>query len=134
MAFGRGIAGLLALSLLTPGCTATSTRSYTEPLAYTRFAAQEACATAGFQLTRLEGAEIEGERPIRLGLLVGQGNEHVRVRLAVVGSQTSVEITTHKRFLFFFAARHQDERVADYLDAFVLENRDLRERIVGEAQ
>lgn len=115
--------------LLAPGCTSTTTRSYAEPLAYTQFAAQEACATAGFQLTRVGGGEIEGERPIRLGLLLGQGNENVRVQLAESGSTTSVEITTRKRFLFFFAARHHDERIAEYLDAFVLEDRDLRERI-----
>jgi hypothetical protein len=131
MACGRLGIGAVAVCLLASGCTATSTRSYAEPLAYTRFAAQEACLTAGFQLTRVEPDELEGERPLRLGLLAGQGNEQVRVRLAESGSTTSVEITTEKRFLFFLTARHLDDRIAEYLDAYVQENRDLRERIAG---
>ena len=126
----RRIVSLLPTALLALGCTAVAVRSYDEPLAYTHFAAQEACATAGFQLTRVEANEIQGERPLRFGLLLGQGNEAVRVRLDESGSGTTVEITTQKRFLGFLAARHHDERVARYLDDFMLEDRELRERIL----
>lgn len=125
---------LLLCAVAGVGCTATALRSYDQPLAYTRFAAQEACATAGFQLTRVEPEEIQGERPLRLGLLVGQGNEHVLVRLAGAGSRTEVEITTRKRFLGFLAGRHHHERIARSLDAYVLKDLDLRERILGISQ
>lgn len=127
----RDVVAALAAALLASGCTATTVRRYDEPLAYTRYAAQEACATAGFELTRVEDLAIEGERPVRLGLLAGQGNEHVSVRLDGSAAATRVEITSRKRILFFFAARHQDRRIASYLDLILLENRDLRARIEG---
>jgi hypothetical protein len=128
----RGAAATLLapLAALALACTATAVRRYDEPLPYAHYAAQEACATAGFQLTRVEPYEIQGERPARLGLLLGQGNEHVRVRLEQAGPQTAVEITTRKRFLFFFGARHQHERIARELDAFVADDHDLRARIL----
>jgi hypothetical protein len=116
------------------GCTATALRIYDEPLAYTRFAAQDACATVGFQLTRVEEREIQGERPVRLGLLIGQGNEHVRVRMAQEGARTRVEITSRKRFIGFLAGRHQHERVADHLDAYIVADQELRARILGAAR
>jgi hypothetical protein len=128
----RFVAAVLSVPLLlTAGCTATSLRTYDEPLAYTRFAAQDACATAGFQLTRVEEVEIQGERPVRLGLLVGQGNEHIRVRMAPEGAGTRVEITSRKRFIGFLAGRHQHERVAGHLDAYIVEDQALRARILG---
>ena len=131
MLTGRHIAEVLAAALLAHGCTATVVRSYPEPLAYTRFAAQEACATAGFQLTRVESGAIEGERPVRLGLLAGQGNEHVRVQLEESAATTRVEITTTKRFFGFLASRHLDDRIAEYLDLYLIENGDLRERLAN---
>jgi hypothetical protein len=129
----RHVVTVLPAALLALACTATSVRHYGEPLAYTHFAAQEACATAGFQLTRVEANEIQGERPIRLGLLLGQGNEHVRVEFEGRGSGTDVEITTRKRFLWFFAARHHHQRIARELDALMVDDLDLRERILGAA-
>ena len=124
------IAAVLPAGLLALACTATAVRRYDEPLAYTRFAAEEACATAGFDLTRVEANEIQGERPAQGGLL-GQGDEHIRVRLRESGSSTEVEIVSRKRFLTFRGSRHQHERVARYLDELVVEDADLRERIVG---
>lgn len=126
----RALPSLLS-ALLALSCTATAVRRYEEPLAYTQFAAQEACVMAGFELTRVEPNEIQGERPIRLGLLLGQGNEHVRVGLAEESSGTHVEITTRKRFLYFFGARHHDERIAAELDRLIVEDRELRDRILG---
>jgi hypothetical protein len=130
----RLVASVIPAALLALACTATAVRRYDEPLAYARFAAQEACSAAGFQLTRVEANEIQGERPLRLGLLLGQGNEHVRVRLAERGPSTEVAITTRKRFLWFFGARHHHERIARELDGFILDDRDMRERIIEAAQ
>jgi hypothetical protein len=118
------------MGLLATGCTATAIRSYDEPLAYTRFAAQEACSAAGFQLTRVEATEVQGERPTRFGLLVGQGNEHIRVRMVEAASRTNVEITSRKRFIGFLAGRHHHERVASDLDSYLVSNRDMRKRIL----
>lgn len=119
---------------LAAGCTATAFRSYDEPLAYTRFAVQEACSTGGFQLTRVEASEVQGERPPRFGLLVGQGNEHIRVSMAESDSGTEVEIVSRKRFIGFLAGRHQHERVARYLDSYVLSNQGMRLRILGPTE
>lgn len=131
----RLFAAALACAIpLASGCTATALRSYEHPLAYTRFAAQEACSTAGFQLTRIEEAEVQGERPTRFGLLVGQGNEHVRVSLVETGSGTRVEITSRKRFIGFLAGRHHHERVARSLDSYMISNRDMRARILGATE
>jgi hypothetical protein len=124
---------VLSITWALSGCAATAVRRYEEPLAYTRFAAQDACAAAGFELTRVGDTEIQGERPIRAGLLLGQGNEHVLVRLTPDGAGTAVEITTRKRFLWFFGARHHHERIAHALDTFVEDDRDLRERILRGA-
>jgi hypothetical protein len=128
----RALASALP-ALLAAACTASAMRRYEEPLPYAHFAAQEACALAGFELTRVEPNEIQGERPARAGLLLGQGNEHVRVRLAAAGSGSAVEITTRKRFLFFLGGRHHHERIARELDRLVVDDRDLRARIVGGA-
>ncbi|MEN8183662.1 MAG: hypothetical protein ABFS46_14125 [Myxococcota bacterium] len=128
----RPIASAVACALpLAAGCTATTFRSYDQPLAYTRFAVQEACSTAGFQLTRVEAGEVQGERPTRFGLLVGQGNEHIRMSMAESESGTEVEIVSRKRFIAFLAGRHQHERVAGYLDSYMLSNQGIRSRILG---
>jgi hypothetical protein len=121
----------LVFALLAISCTATAVRRYEEPLAYTQFAAQQACVMAGFELTRIEPDEIQGERPIRIGLLLGQGGEHVRVGLLEASSGTQVEITSRKRFFYFFGARHRHEQIAAQLDRLIVADRELRDRILG---
>lgn len=124
-------AALLALSF---GCTATAVRTYPEPIPYVQFAAQEAIAAVGFQATRVGPKQVEGERSIRLGLLVGQGGEHVRVTLRKWGDGTHAEIVSRKRLIGFLAGRHQQERVATYLDDYVASDVDLRSRILEAAR
>lgn len=131
----RGAACALgACALGAFGCTATAVRSYEEPLAYVQFAAQEASATAGFHPTRVAANAVEGERPIRLGLLLGQGGEHLRIALSESGARTRAEITSRKRLFGFLAGRHQHERVAHYLDGYIVADRELRGRILGAAR
>lgn len=128
---------VFSLMVILPGCTSVTTRTYDLPAKYVNFAAQEACLEAGFELESpiqsVEGrSQILGNRPLRLGLFVGQGGESVDINVSEIGSMTKVDIESKKRFVGFFAQRHMDERIASYLDSSLKENIALRDSIVGK--
>jgi hypothetical protein len=117
---------ILFLSIALGGCTSVTHRTYSKPLAYVKFAAQEACLTAGCELvpppTTDASLQIKSSRSIRPGFLVGQGGETIEIDLIDRGNATDATIISHKHFMGFFAQRHADDRVADFLDQYIAED------------
>jgi len=118
-------------------CTSVTNRSYSQPVAYVKFAAQEACLTAGGQLTPSpvtdKSMQIKATRGMLVGLLLGQGGETIQVDLSDNGGRTDVTVTSRKRGLGFFAQRHVDERVAEFLDKYLSEDIRFEAMIVNSS-
>jgi hypothetical protein len=112
--------------IVMTGCTSITNRSYSQPISYVKFAAQEACLTAGCELVPLpitnDSMQVKASRGLMLGLFTGQGGETIDIGLTDSGDATAVTITSRKRFFGFLAQRHSDERVAEFLDQYLREN------------
>lgn len=119
--------------VMLTGCTSITNRSYSKPVSYVKFAAQEACLTAGCELVPAPGAndsmQVTASRGLMMGFLVGQGGETIDIGLTDSGNETLVTITSRKRFIGFFAQRHADEKVARFLDQYLRENTDLESKV-----
>ena len=115
-------------------CTHVTNRSYSKPVAYVKFAAQEACLTAGCELVPPpveDGSmQIKATRGMMWGLLSGQGGETIQIDLTNNGGATNVTITSRKRALGILAQRHADDRVAKFLDQYLQENASFEPMIV----
>jgi len=115
-------------------CTSVTTRSYSKPVAYIKFAAQEACLSAGCELvpppTADGSMQIKATRGMMLGLFSGQGGETIQIDLTNSGGETQVTLTSRKRAFGFLAQRHTNERVAEFLDQYLRENESLESMFV----
>ena len=116
--------------LMVAGCVSVTKRSYNQPAKYVSFATVEACAAAGFEDGPAAdvggGVEVAGERSILFGFLLGQGGERVKVDIREYGPRTNVDIESRKRAVGFACQRHQNERIASYLDSYLQENEVIR--------
>ena len=130
---------LISLFLLV-GCTATTTRTYNLPCKYVGFATEEACSTAGFFSniqnfqtypirTNNNAMQVQGDRDLMVGFIVGQGGEHINVTLTELNQTTTVTILSKKMFFGFLAQRHMQNRVAEYIDLYLKENENLKDII-----
>ena len=115
-----------AFFIALTGCTSITNRSYSKPFAYIKFAAMEACLTAGCELVPSPMSEgpmqIKATRGLMIGLFSGQGGETIQIDLTNSGNTTEVMITSRKRAFGFLAQRHADVRVAAFLDKYLREN------------
>lgn len=125
---------IVTFIIVLTSCTSVTNRSYSKPVAYVKFAAQEACLTAGCELVPPpmtdSSMQIKATRGIMWGLLAGQGGETIQIDLTNSGGTTKVTITSRKRALGFLAQRHADERVAKFLDQYLRENVNIESMIV----
>jgi hypothetical protein len=115
----------------------SSYKSYKQSMPYVRFAAEEACAGAGFQAVHVinfdGGLKVVGERKPQMGFFTGQGGEHVQVDIWEDGPMTKVAIESRlsaSRHSDFWAQRHLDGRIASYLDSYLQENESAKHLIV----
>jgi len=73
---------------------------FNQPIAKTQRAAVNALVVIGCDIKKQEPTYVEGHRPLKMGLIVGSGNETVKVSLATVSPQkTSVNVKTEKSFV-----------------------------------
>jgi len=90
------------------GCASTSKPTtsgepgvaFNQPVAKTQRAAVDALTVIGCDIKKQEPTYVEGHRPLKMGLVVGSGNETVKVTLTAISPQkTSVNVKTEKSFV-----------------------------------
>lgn len=126
----------VVLLFFSIGCASVTQRSYNMPASYVSFATQEACATAGFDKIKIQNDlnRIEGNRKLIVGFFAGQGGEHINIQLKELNQTTEATIESKKKFVGFLAQRHMDKRIADYIDMYVKENEELKDRIIENSE
>ena len=123
----------LTVLLLLGGCSSVTTVSFDEPLPFVSLAAQEACASAGYEIESSgASSDLKAGRGGRFGFFIGDGGETITVDLTPERTSTEVTIRSQKRFFGFFAQRHLDDRVADFISVYIEENAGIKNKLAEE--
>jgi hypothetical protein len=85
---------------------------FNQPLAKTQRAAVDALTVIGCDIKKQEPTYVEGHRPLKMGVIVGSGNETVKVSLTEMAPQkTSVHVMTDKSFVGGAGQKNWDQQV-----------------------
>lgn len=91
---------------------ATTGTTFTASVAEANAAAVSALKQSGFDIKTNSEAMITGNRPRKIGALVGSGGEKITVKLTPVGTgQTMVDVKTKKTFVGIVGQKIWDEPV-----------------------
>lgn len=87
-------------------------KTFSASLDDTRKAAVSGLKKHGFLIKDDSGNTITGQRPNRMGLLVGSGGEKISVQLTVLGDlSTEARVKTSKTFLGYAGQKNWDDEV-----------------------
>lgn len=112
----------MAVLISLVGCASTSNPSasggpgtvFNQPLAKTQRAAVDALVVIGCDIKKQEPTFVEGHRPLKMGLVVGSGNETVKVSLTEAAPQkTGVNVKTEKAMLGLAGQKDWSQKVID---------------------